>query len=229
MISMKSIIATAALALSMTAAISEAGTIKIKSLGDGEIFHAQFSDTKMRVPSPEENGWVLFDQGRIYAVATDGDTPRVIDLTAMAGMTGGVQGLQMFSGVDMSGDNISFKDLKRTETIAGIEGHVYQVTVVEDDGSKSQTEAVFTDSKVVKSAFDHLMKALSAVDNATEQTWQKLGKDQLGNRTGMLRYGNQWQIESIDDKAVDAKLFELPAKPMSMQDMMREAMKGMAN
>jgi hypothetical protein len=106
-----------------------------------------------------------------------------------------------------------------TETIAGLEGEVYNIKWTDKNGTRHDDELVLTDDAQVRemmAAFHDYQRSMTGEPDpiATELQERELG---------MLRFGDRFQLAELSDSTPDATIFELPENAKSFEDMMRSA------
>lgn len=164
----------------------------------------------LRMQQAGEQQYVLLRDGKTYMVMSRGGKPMVIDVSSMKSMMNA-------SGKDKGILSGSFKPTGKTETVAGIKGHVYHATWTDAAGQHKGDAVLTSDRRAVEltQAYMTLIDAFSAENDAAAKL--HLPKSE----PGLLRLGNDFRILSISDKTPPSKDFELPAKPTSLADMMK--------
>ncbi|ART80381.1 hypothetical protein [Oceanisphaera avium] len=175
----------------------------------------------LRMDVSEAGGgtYLIMRDGKTYSVSQNNGQPIVMDMSAMGGLVksmlpkGGDRD-HPFGSID------SIKDTNTKETVAGIEGKVYQMQWTDPDGSKQAGEAVLTDDPVVVEMTHAYLGAMSAMvgDEYTRVYQDAMPKD----NKGLLKVGEQFYVESISSAEPPASSFELPAEPMDMRNLMEQ-------
>lgn len=204
-------------ALTVPVAAMAAGSATISS--GGQNLSLQWQDTNnVRFKAAKENNYMLLKDGNAYSVSSQGGTPQVINLSGMT---------QMFAGMakdaagddDFLGEISSIKASGKNETVAGIKGKVYQMTVTDANGKTTQQEAVLTGNSSVVEMTDAYLSFITAL--AGKENLKKFTADLPAGKRGLLRVGDDFRLASISTKSPSAAAFKLPAKPKDMSKMMQ--------
>lgn len=171
-------------------------------------------DGKLRMETGNSPGYFIVRDGKAYMVMQQGGRTLVMDLASMMKMAAGQAG-GMPSG-DTFGRVESIEATGATETVAGIEGRVYQVTWTDADGKRRTGEVVLTDNPLVAEMTDAYLSAVQAMSGAETGAYQQALPE--GER-GLLRSGDDFRLESISGATPSAGTFELPAEPMKLPNM----------
>lgn len=201
-----------------------AGTVVIRSEGSDTLQKAYFQGNKLRMDTGSGEdapaSYLLALDGEVYVVTDMDGEPFVVRATSIIESLGSWASTQ-------GGELLEVKDKGRSETIAGIKGDVYQIRFKDFDGKVQDEEVVFTDASIVRKWNQTLQTAMN-LDKASHGSWYSALEEELGDNIGMLRFGNEWRLESIDDKPVADSLFVLPAEPSGLGDMFGKMMGGAA-
>ena len=166
----------------------------------------------------DDHMYVVMDQA--------GDKPLVMDIGSTMKMLGSSVQESMNRAQASPGNMETFVSLKDTgdnETIAGIEGDVYELKFKDQDG-KLQTESL------VLSDDDRALELASALRDMGTQMAKAFGGDvELVNDAfysavskesgGFLRMGENFRIGSFDTETPPRNRFELPAEPTVIPDL----------
>lgn len=150
-----------------------------------------------------------------YMVTTENDKTSVIDLTGMAEFLAEFDG-ELQNNPYSWGKMETFRETKSRETVAGIEGNVYAITLKDPNGQTESLEAVLTDNKLVVELTKRYAETLKNVFDVDEvgDLLAALPKDQRG----VLRFGRYLRVKSISGDEPKDELFELQAEPISFGD-----------
>lgn len=191
--------------------------------GDTSRLHWQDAQT-VRMDMADGEGHMVLRQGKLYMVNPQAGSgmPPVLEIGAM--MQGFAQAFDAGDGDQavaqaLSSRVQSVKQTGQTETVAGIQGEVHEVVFVDSQGKTDQVQAVFTsDAQVVEmtAAYLAFTGAMIGPERVADFS-QAMPKGQRG----LLRLGDDLRVQSISGQGPDAGLFELPAAPVSMGDMMK--------
>lgn len=179
---------------------------------------------RMNFPSQQQGeSYMLIKGNKVYTVANINNSPMVMDLGAMSKMAaafGGDDGGQDQATGPLSYEVLDMKATGKTETVAGFKGKVYMVTAKDDSGTHSE-EIVFSSDPKVRAYSDAWREAGKTMQRVMSQGMED--NDDLNhymekNKLGLLRYGKQYRVVSIDTSKPAADRFTLPAAPMAMPD-----------
>lgn len=203
-----------------------AGTATIETEGERNTITWLNSNT-IRVDMPTtDDGYMLARDGKVYVVSPDATEgmPSVMEIGDM------MQGFAEMGNI-AEDDNAgplavritSVKATGKKESVAGIDGDVYEVTTTDKQGKTETMQAVFTDDPLtieMTAAYLAITEAMVGAEMMADFV-NALPK----NKGGVLRMGDTMTVQSIAANAPPASAFELPAKPVNMGDMMKELMK----
>ena len=214
--------ALAMISVPMLAMAAGTATIEGKSVeGDGAITIMWQDDGAMRInadPSSPEN-YMIVREGKIYSVFNNDGTPMVMEMGGMLKAFGAIANDLQEGGQTIPAGIESVEATGKTETVAGIKGHVYKVTVVNDDGTTKTDDAVFSsDANVTEMTRIYMETMLSIFDQSDPESFLQALPD---NERGLLRYGQEYRLASISGQAPAADQFTLPAKPTNLADMLK--------
>ncbi|MEX1082300.1 MAG: hypothetical protein WD382_12200 [Halofilum sp. (in: g-proteobacteria)] len=171
----------------------------------------------MRMEMPEQPGaYMLVRDGTGYSVAQQGGRTMVIDMSSIRemGAAGG-------GGQEMAPDDFgSLEELENTgerETVAGVAGEVYRVIWTGPDGNRNEDRAVLSSEPLaleLTRAFAETTEALSGSDQ------ESFGQVVDEHGLGILRFADHFEVVAVSDDDPAGSVFELPAEPMTMQDLM---------
>lgn len=160
--------------------------------------------------------YTLFRDGKVYGVSTMDGKITVVDVSSMKGMR------------DMTGQpnpaslEMKLLDLSSTgkvESVAGIEGDVYQIVWRDEKGKLHDETAVLSGDPRAKEWTDRWLKASNDMQRAI------LGKASMSNISdrlkqegkGLLRMGSSLKVTSLAPSRNNNQ-FELPAEPVTVPD-----------
>lgn len=205
------------LAASLSSApVLAGGTAQVRAGGEATQLAWQ-TQGAVRLNQASKPDYLLVRDGKAYSVSARGNTPVVMEI---GGLLQGLGALAQSRPNQYLPDRVDqVKDMRKTETVAGIVGHVYQLTVTDTQGKAHATEAVLTDDlRVVDMTNSYL--------NSTQQLLGQAKTQQLtgalpANRRGILRLGNDFVLISISGQEPDADQFALPAQPVNLQNLLQ--------
>ncbi|HDZ08937.1 hypothetical protein [Pseudohongiella sp.] len=189
----------------------------------------EFHDGNMRMGAamPGLNGYMVMTDTGIYMVTAQAGRPMVLDLGAMMSMLGGMAGEMMqsqgFSVPNGIGQFLEMSDTGREEVVAGIPGRVYDLSYVNDRGTRQTEEIVLGRDDTLRELTDtmatwsRMMAAYLSIDLGD---YQSAMDDLLPHGDGILRLGSGYRLVSINNNAPDSSRFTLPAAPQQMPSWM---------
>ena len=219
----KKLLSTLLLSAASISTALAAGTAQINT--DGEASTVIWQDVNNIVLEPEssQEGRMVVKDGKMYSVQTEGGKPLVIELGNMMQALGGL--LQDTGNEFPMPSVIQVTDTNKTEQVAGIQGRVYSMEI-EEKGKRKTIEAVFTDNKTAVEMTEVYISFVELMMG------QELAKELVNfhktfpqNHKGLLRFADDFIVTSLNNKTPDPQLFELPATPMNMQNLMQQLMK----
>lgn len=165
------------------------------------------------------NGYFITRDGKTYSVSEESGQPVVMDMSVMASMIKAMANEDNDIG-SLFNNMEHIKTTKNSETVAGIKGNVYQMNWTEADGSEQSEQAVLTSDPLVVEMTEAYMSAMSGmVGDDIIRAYQ----DAMPNKDkGILKVSDQFYVESIKKENPPASTFELPAKPMDLQNLLGE-------
>jgi len=201
----------------LPACVLAAGSATVTT--NGTQAQVYWANGMIRMNPGNSPGYMILRDGRIYSVTDQGGQTRVIDMTGM---------VQAASGMAQSGNAQLPLDATvesvvatgETATVAGIKGRVYEVTLTTKKGETRTQTLVLTDNPRVVEMTQAYMTALRSFIGPEKmgQLMQQLPADDRG----LLRAGTDYRLTSISGAAPSAALFELPAEPSSLADMLQD-------
>lgn len=202
-----------------------AGTATLQSGGESNTMAWLDSNTiRFDMPSAE-GGYMLSRDGKTYMVNTNasGGMPPVMEIGGM------VQGFAETMKDDEDGGASplavridSVKATGKKQTVAGIQGDVYELTTTDGQGKSKTAEAVLTGDALateMTAAYFTFSKSMVGAENV-DQFMRALPK----GKRGLLRMGDDMVVQTISKNGPAASAFEVPAKPTNMADMMKQLM-----
>lgn len=198
------------------------GTATIESsTPDGPVrVDVSWADDNLRLDLPgQQNAYMLVRAGKGYSVASQAGRTMVLDMESMRQMG------QMGGGGDpaeaLGPDEVRSLDVLEAtgerELVAGIAGEVYRIAWTDGAGDAQEGSAVLSGDARARALTDAFARSTQAISGRAEDPF---GEAMRQRDLGMLRFGDQFQVVAISDDAPPASEFELPAEPMTLQDMM---------
>ncbi len=186
----------------------------IYAMAGGDQLRVEYRDAgNFRVGTDAEH-YQLMVGGRLYAVAQG----QVIDVEKVSRQIRAVGADTFLAGLlgDATSDvptDVSVRPLGRQETVAGYKGEVYEALARTSNGEQ-RAELVVTDNAELKAVQDALMKvakdavaAIGAKSSPYAKPLEQVEQQRLG---GLLRYGEELRLVSLDRTAIAAGRIALP-------------------
>jgi hypothetical protein len=173
----------------------------------------------LRINSDQPDSYVVVRDGNLYAVSFNDGQPMVIDAGSM--MKGMANMIPQVIESDLDARLISLKDTGKDETVAGINGDVYELKIEDENGAEQTETLVLSDDKRALEFRDALFNMMSfaakiaGTDKAPKE--DDISKRLLAMDVGVLRYGSEMTVTEISGDPVPAQRFDLPAEPLDMQ------------
>lgn len=212
------------IAISLSAALSAASTgawagkaVISSAEGDESVF--EYNRSMLRFGAGDDSGYAVVRDGSFYTVVQDDGQTMVFDAGSM--MQGLGDAIGAAAPTDLDAEVVSLEKTGATETVAGIKGSVYELQFIDDDGKKRTEELVLSTDRRARELRDALFLMMESMAKITSGTDAKNARemwDRLSDLdSGVLRFGQDMVVSSIDGERVDDARFELPAAPMDMQ------------
>jgi len=168
---------------------------------------------RVRLDMPNQDAYMLVLDGKGYSVSDAGGRLIVMDLSSLPQHRG--------QGQSPAPETVAritrLENTGREETIAGIEGEVYEMAWVDGQGTAHEGDAVLTDDDLVREMQEAFWSFSQAVSKQDEEIGTRLREEGLAT----LRVKQDFVVEEINADTPPAGDFTLPAEPMDMQEMMR--------
>lgn len=207
-----------------SAAIAAGGTATIESTTKQESlqFDVSWRGDMVRMDFPQQPGdYMIVRDGKGYSVSSQGGETMVLDMSSLQKMGQGGDK----NGAGMTSSRFQTLDLLEATgdaaTVAGIEGEIYAIEWTDQQGESHRSAVVLSDNAQAKGLTAALRTAAEAMGAAEADP---LSKEVLERDMGVLRFDNKFKLVSISGNVPAASDFELPAEPMSLQDLMRQQM-----
>ena len=202
--------------LALSGSYAHAGAADLSTSEGTKMKFEYQGDDLLRI-NMQEGNYMLVLEDQIYVVnRSDGET-MVISLNQAMGMFGSMADAATPSTVE--GKLVSLKSLNRKETVAGIQGEVYEVRFIDHNGQEQTSELVLSSDpralelqRAMLNMAKNMAKAASKDVKGQEEFERKLGDMNMG----ILRYGEDMTVTAISDRKFDKAHFELPAQPTDL-------------
>lgn len=182
---------------------------------------------RSRLDTPNETAHVLAIDGKAWGVAKVAGHPVTMDLDQLATLLGQQNALSRLGPDAVVPSQItSLEPTGQRETIAGVDGERYRVSWVDSEGQARIDEAVLTEDPLVKEMQLALLGGMTrAIARGTGVTGHEAAEQELERRgLAVLRFGDDFRLESISDARQPDERFAMPSKPVDLQQIMRGVM-----
>lgn len=171
-------------------------------------------------PARQQNAYMIVKGSTSYVVTDRGGRPMVLDMSQMGQMGQGMGGKgNMAPSPGPMEEPPEMEPTGDSETIAGVQGEVYRVSWRDSSGKQQQTTAVLSDDPRAVG----LTKAFQRFVNGMGMQDANALNDAVTQReSGLLRFGDSYEVVSLSGNAPGDNRFELPAEPTDMQEMMQQ-------
>ena len=208
--------ATVCVALSAPSAAVLAGAADVQS-SDGQKMKFEYGDDRLRINMSQPGSYMLVLGDQVYVVTDNDGQVMVVSLNQAMHMFGNMAASATPDTVE--GKLLSLKATGRKETLAGIEGEVYQARYLDHNGKEQSAELVLSDDRRARefqqAMFGMARSMASAADKSTEGADQMYKQLEDMNK-GILRYGDDMRITALSDRKIDDARFVLPAEPTDL-------------
>ncbi|MEM1190277.1 MAG: hypothetical protein AAF640_10300 [Pseudomonadota bacterium] len=217
----RNLCATALVIALGAAPIAMAGTATMQS-ADGNSATFEYNSRMLRMGAGDDNaGYTVVRDGSLYVVSMNNGQPMVMDAGSMIRTM--APNFANAAPSDLSSEFLGLKKTGRSETVAEVKGDVYELRFKDENGREQSEEVVLSDDRRALEFRDALFLMMDVAASLTSDDNMKAGRsiqaELLNIDLGVLRYGNEMRLTSIDSQRVDPARFELPAEPMNLQDL----------
>jgi hypothetical protein len=205
-----------AIALAFGVGATHAGTADMSTSDGHKMKFEYLGDDLLRI-NMQEGNYMLVQGGEVYMVTDSDGELMVIKLEQAMGMFGSMADSATPSAVE--GKLVSLKSLGRKETVAGIQGEVYEVRFIDHEGQERTGEVVLSaDPRAVElqQAMFNMSKSMAKATNREVKGQEEIERKLDGMNMGILRYGDDMRVTAISDKTFDKRHFALPAEPTDL-------------
>lgn len=209
------------IALLFSANLACADIVATWILRDGALSKLSIRDDQhVRIDTNEKDTYMLLTNQKVYMVRKENGQWSAFDMDQMSGI------LQRFAKDTKPAGSQSrqqkFTDTGRYETIAGYKGKVYEVEEKDSVGKTQKEEIVLSrDPDIIKIhqgwiVFAARMAQMLGQDSARRLD-QSLKAAKMEERGGMLRYGKDMTLRSVEKPALTMAYYQLPAGARMME------------
>jgi hypothetical protein len=198
-----------------------AGTATVTAGGEGQSMTFEYADGNLLRMSTSEDSYMLMRDNTLFIVANEGGEPMVFNASSM--MRGFSGMIQQAAPAATTNEFVALKKTGRTETVAGITGDVYRLTMLEEGKERTEEVVMSNDERAIEfrdALFVMARATMAALDNPESKANSEEMEAQL-RKTGMgiLRVGDEMAVSRISGETIAAARFDLPAEPMDMQSL----------
>ncbi len=211
----------ALLPLSLWAEVS--GVYEIEGGQTMELSYKDGDHMRMSMPGGQ---FMLVNGDKTYMVRQQNGQWVAMDMAAMGQMMQQMRqqsGQQSPAQVEQGSGDVQFRDTGRTETIAGYEGSVYEVTSNDETQEVvlSDHEDIIALSQAWMEFAGKMTQQMGAMNEQMEENL--LSESDISNHGGMLRLSDDMRVKSVSNDSKGSDYYELPAgtKVQDMGNMMR--------
>ena len=209
--------------LSLYANGTLAGSATVEST-NGERMVFEYADgDKLRLNLEQQNGHMIVRENTLYSVSYNNGEPMVINAsTMMKGFADMAKITDQAAPSGASAEVVSIEATGRSETVAGISGEIYEITTLEEGREVIREVVMSSDARALEfrdAMFTMMMATAETMDPEILDNSKDFRRQLSDMNMGILRYGEEMTIVAIDGDSVAAARFELPAKPVDMNDL----------
>jgi len=176
---------------------------------------------------PDKGGYLIARDQRIYAVSTKGGRQMTMDAVQMlqlARQTGIAMGGQLLDVDKYTRDINGFvrlTDTKRKETVGGISGTVYELVYTDANNKERMVEVVMTRNAALATLTSQLLDITqtlhAAASDKKQESVRQLAEEIRSRKLGLLRFGSDLTLKTLDTTAVADQRFALPQGAGNLQ------------
>ncbi len=206
---------TLLLALGLAAVPASADIAEVVD-SEGNTMTFEYQGDQLRIDMNQENSYMLVRGEQVYAVTDNDGEVMVIDVKQTLSMFGNMAQAAI---PDMAAVNVESLDATgRRETVAGIQGEVYNLTFTDHEGNRQQAELVLSSDRRAMGFRDAVHRMASTMSSmlAQQGTHDRLQSQLAAQNLGVLRYGEDMRVTSISETQVADARFVLPAEPTDL-------------
>lgn len=196
-----------------------AGTATVVAGDEDTSMTFEYAGNDLLRMGTSDDTYMLIRDNTLFIVGNQSGEPMVFNASSM--MRGFSGMIQQAAPAATTNEFVSLENTGRSETVAGIKGDVYRLTVLEE-GKERTDEVVMSNDKRAIEFRDALfmmaratMAALDDPDAANRS--QEMEAELRDTGLGILRVGKEMTVSELSGQQVAAARFELPAEPMDMQ------------
>ncbi len=205
-------------------AVAATDIVATYKYSDGNMITLVTRDSQHVRMETSPTSYMLLKDDKVYSVSRDDDGQwMVMDMEQMKGLTSGGGFMSMFGGQAAEPKEYTAKYEKtgQKEKIAGYTGIVYNVEMMENGKLVRRDEVVLcshSDVKKVNQAWAAMSARMgdSMGEEMSKSIEQATKEAQKAGYGGMLRYGDEMKLSSLQKKTLNADYYQLPAGAKSV-------------
>ena len=218
-------VSLAALAFTPLAALA-AGSASVNYGGEnGQVYWQDNGTVRVDMASAAGEGYALLRDNKVYMVNPNAPQgmPQVMEVSEMFQLAAGFINEDEDDMFKDLGENIqSIRKTGAHETIAGIQGEVYEITMQDETGNIETEQLVLTDDPTVIELSEAFLGFTGSMVGTNYMNPLKAALPK--GKHGLLRIGDGMIVESLDRNTPAASIFELPSEPVNFGGMMKRLM-----
>lgn len=183
---------------------------------EGNKMTFEYQGDQLRIDMNRESSYMLVRGEQIYAVTDNDGEIMVIDIKQTLSMFGS---MAQSAIPDMAAVNVeSLQATGRSETVAGIQGEVYNLKFTDHEGKPQEAELVLSKDRRAIGFRDAVHRMASTMSSllAQQDTQDRLQGQLDAQNLGVLRYGKDMRVTAITETQVADTRFVLPAEPTDL-------------
>lgn len=192
--------------------VSEDGKVKVEFTSSG----------MLRMDDASGEGYMLMRDGKLYSVIEDGGSVMVFDIAAAIASVGSLGQQGGFWDAEMV-ELVAMKATGGSEEVDGLKGHIYEMTYRNRAGHQHTDTIVLTKDKtaalLTQASLTMASILIAATGESISPAFDKMADFTRDGGWGVLRQGESYRLTQVQDVAVDASRFVLPAEPMQIPSM----------
>ncbi len=178
---------------------------------------------RSRLDTPNETAHVIAVDGKAWGVARVAGHPVAMDLDQLAVLLGKQTALARLGPDAVVPSQITaLEPTGQKETVAGVTGERYRVSWIDSEDQARIDEAVLTDDPLVVEMQAALLGGMTrAIARGTGINSHQAAQQELERRgLAVLRFGDDFRLESISGDPQSDERFAMPSKPIDLQRLM---------
>jgi len=218
---MRSLIAGLLMATALPALADGQATMESGTAENHATVNVSWSGDSLRMdfPGQAQAGFLLLKDDKGYMVSEMQGQTVIMEMAKLKAMAEGMGGADPAIANQQASEVTSLEATGETETVAGLEGDVYQLTWVDKAGTAHTDELVLSDNVQIRelsAGFDAYQQSVTGEPDAIAAA---LAERELG----LLRFGDRFRLTALSTESPASERFTLPEDAKTLEDMMRSA------